>query len=121
MAIKKFDHEERDIINIGSVITQIGTKEFKNRVYKKIKTINKNINDDDLYFSQMLDGYSMAYKPKYPNTSKKDFCIYSDIFGNITVSGNLKTITGVNRFESLGDFEKMNFEIKLWSVIEGGI
>lgn len=73
-----------------------GAKEFKNIVYKKIK----NINDDDLYFSQTMDGYSIACEPKYPNTSKKDFCIYSDI------SGNIKTTTGVNRFKSLDEFEK---------------
>lgn len=79
-----------------------GAKEFKNIVYKKIK----NINDDDLYFSQTLNGYSIAYKPEYPNTSKKDFCIYSDISGNITISGNIKTTTGVNRFKSLDEFEK---------------
>lgn len=33
---------------------------------------------NDIYFSQMRDGYSATYKPEYPNGSKRDIII-SDI------------------------------------------
>ena len=39
----------------------IGAKEFRQRVINKLKSVDENIKEDDLYFSQTATGYYMDY------------------------------------------------------------
>lgn len=47
--------------------------------FKQFRTMIKSIggvwNGDDVYFSQMRDGYSASYKPNYPKYCTKDMII----------------------------------------------
>lgn len=47
--------------------------------FKQFRTMIKSIggvwNGDDVYFSQMRDGYSASYKPNYPKYYTKDMII----------------------------------------------
>lgn len=85
----------------------IGAKEFKKRVCNKLKEIDGNIQDDDLYFSQTVAGYYMEYKPKYPEKSAADFIIYQDLNGSMSVHGNLEALVPtIQKYEDIEDFEK---------------
>ena len=85
----------------------VGAKEFKDRVTKKLKEVDINIKEDDLYFSQMLSGYYMTYRPCYPNESVADFVIYQDLNGSISVNGNLQALLhSIEKYEDLYDLER---------------
>ena len=84
-----------------------GAKEFRNRVFESVKKVDKSISDDDLYFSQMRNGYSLAYMPCYPKTSNADFIVYQDLDGSIRLSGNLYSmIPTIRKFTDIDDFER---------------
>ena len=51
----------------------IGAKEFRKRIKAKLKSSNPEIDVEDLYFSQLCIGYTIAYKPNYPDSSAADF------------------------------------------------
>lgn len=88
-------------------IAKIGAKEFKERVIAKLKQIDANIKDDDLYFTQTKDSYHIAYMPEYPNNNNADFVVYQDLAGNISLSGNLYSlIPTIRRFTDINDFEE---------------
>ena len=88
------------------MISKIGAKEFKNRVIKKLKEINSEIEDDDLYFSQTLTGYYLEYKPKYPEGSPADFIVCQDLNGSISIHGNMDAmIPTIKHYENIVDFE----------------
>ena len=53
----------------------IGAKEFEDRVKTKLKQVDENINENDLYFYKTVTGYYMIYKPKYPERSNGDFIV----------------------------------------------
>ena len=85
----------------------IGTKEFRNRVSESVKKVDESISDDDLYFSQMRNGYSLAYMPCYPETSNADFIVYQDLDGSIRLDGNLYSmIPTIRKFKNIDDFER---------------
>ena len=85
----------------------IGAKEFKKRVGEKIVQLDRNIKEDDLYFSQTVMGYYMEYKPNYPYSSNGDFIVYQDLNGSISVYGNFNAlIPTINKYEDINDFEK---------------
>lgn len=85
----------------------IGAKEFKQRVINKLKAVDKNIKEDDLYFSQTITGYYMEYKPNYPERSNGDFVVCQDLNGSISVHGNLEALVPtINHYENIADFEK---------------
>ena len=46
-------------------------KDFQN----KIKEINNVWNGEHVFFTQMRDGYSASYKPKYPESCNDDMII----------------------------------------------
>lgn len=88
-------------------ISKIGAKEFKERVTAKLKQIDTNIKNDDLYFSQTATGYYMEYKPEYPNRSNADFIVYQDLNGSISVHGNMTALVPtIEKYEDINDFEK---------------
>lgn len=88
-------------------IAKIGAKEFKERVIAKLKQIDANIKNDDLYFSQTVTGYYMEYKPEYPNRSNADFIVYQDLNGSISVHGNMTALVStIEKYEDINDFEK---------------
>lgn len=85
----------------------IGAKEFKQRVADKLKDVDKNIKNEDLYFYQTATDYCMEYKPNYPEKSNGDFVVYQDMNGSISIYGNLNApIPTINRYENITDFEK---------------
>lgn len=85
----------------------IGAKEFKKRVHSKLKEVDENICDDDLYFSQTVTGYYMEYKPMYPERSNGDFIVAQDLNGSISVHGNMDALVPtIRKFEDIEDFEK---------------
>ncbi len=84
----------------------IGAKDFKRRVKAKLMQVDKNIKDDDLYFSQTVRGYYMEYKPNYPQKSNGDFIVYQDLNGSISVYGNMDAIVPtIEKYEDIDDFE----------------
>lgn len=84
----------------------IKSKEFKQRVTKRLKEIDGKIKDNDLYFSRLINGYCISYQPNYPNGSQKDFIIYLNCEGCISVYGKfLSDNTGVRNFKNIDDFE----------------
>lgn len=84
----------------------ISEKEFKRRVKTKLMQVNKNINEDDLYFSCTLRGYYITYMPNYPETSAADFIIYQDLNGSISLDGNLNSLVPtIAKYEDIIDFE----------------
>lgn len=84
----------------------IGSKDFKQRVTDKLKEVDRNINNEDLYFSQTTTGYYMDYKPNYPEKSNCDFVVYQNINGLIFIYGNLNAnIPTIIRYENIEDFE----------------
>ena len=84
----------------------IGAKDFKRRVKAKLMQVDKNIKDDDLYFSQTVRGYYMEYKPNYPQKSNGDFIVYQDLNGSISVYGNMDAIVlTIEKYEDIDDFE----------------
>lgn len=84
----------------------IGAKEFKQRVINKLKTVDGNIKEDDLYFSQTATGYYMEYKSNYPERSNGDFVVCQDLNGSISVHGNLDALVPtINHYENITDFE----------------
>jgi hypothetical protein len=88
------------------MVSKIGAKEFKNRVKTKLTESNKDINPDDLYFSQTASGYYIEYKPKYPNRSDADFIVYQDLAGSISVHGNMNALVPtIQHYENIYDFE----------------
>ena len=88
-------------------ISKIGAKEFKERVTAKLKQVDANIKDDDLYFSQTVTGSYMEYKPEYPNRSTAGFIVYQDLNGSISVHGNMTALVPtIEKYEDINDFEK---------------
>ena len=88
-------------------ISKIGAKEFKERVIAKLKQIDANIKDDDLYFNQTTRSYYIDYKPKYPNNSDADFMVGQDLEGYISIHGNLySSVPTIRRFVDINDFEE---------------
>lgn len=49
-------------------------------------------NENDIYFSQMKDGYSAAYKPLYPNGCNKDIIINTINNSGAYLRGNYEVI-----------------------------
>lgn len=85
----------------------IGAKEFEDRVKTKLKQVDENINENDLYFYKTVTGYCMIYKPKYPERSNGDFIVYQDLNGSISVHGNMDAIVPtIDAYEDIEDFEK---------------
>lgn len=85
----------------------IGAKVFRNRVSARIKVINKNIKDDDLYFNQTQSGYSLAYFPNYPENNKADFIVFQNLDGTVEMSRNLYTLNPtIRKFKDIYDFER---------------
>ena len=85
----------------------IGAKEFKQRVTNKLKSVDENIQEDDLYFSQTATGYYMEYKPNYPEKSNEYFIVYQDLNGSISVHGNMDAVVPtINYYEDIADFEE---------------
>lgn len=105
------------------MVSKIGAKEFKNRVKTKLMQIDGNIKEDDLYFSQTLTGYCMAYEPEYPNRSNADFIVYQDLNGSISVHGNMSALVPtIEHYENIDDFEQktlINRCIKCHGKVEG--
>lgn len=66
----------------------IKAKEFRKRVAAKLKSINNQIQEENLYFSCMSGEFYLEYRPKYPEKSNRDFLIHQDLNGSITVDGN---------------------------------
>lgn len=66
--------------------------------FKKFKNDIKNIggvwNTDDVYFSQMRDGYSASYQPKYPDGCTEDMIIQT--------------------LENSGAYNRGNYELTIW-------
>lgn len=84
----------------------IGAKEFSQRVKSKLVQLNKDIKDDDLYFSQTERGYYMEYKPNYLEESNADIIIYQDLNGSISLYGNRGAVVPVTKiYENINDFE----------------
>ena len=84
----------------------IGAKVFRNRVSARIKAIDKNIKDDDLYFTQTQNGYSLAYLPDYPENNKVDFVVFQNLDGTIEMNRNLYAlIPTIRKFKDIYDFE----------------
>lgn len=84
----------------------IGAKEFRKRIKAKLKSSNPEIDVEDLYFSQLCIGYTIAYKPNYPDSSAADFIISQDLCGMINLYGNLQALVPtVRRFKNIEDFE----------------
>lgn len=99
------DFKEENIV--ADFKNVIGAKEFKQRVKGKLMQINRDIKEDDLYFSQTASGYYVEYKPNYPERSNGDFIIYQDLNGSISVYGNLEALVPtINKYEDIEDFEK---------------
>ncbi len=68
--------------------------------------LNKDIKDDDLYFSQTERGYYMEYKPNYLEESNADIIIYQDLNGSISLYGNRGAVVPVTKiYENINDFE----------------
>ena len=89
-----------------TMVSKIGAKEFKSRVKTKLIESNKDINPDDLYFSQTTSGYYIEYKPEYPNRSNADFIIYQDLAGSISVHGNMNALVPTfHHYDNIDDFE----------------
>lgn len=86
-------------------------KEFKKRVTEKLLNINNEIKEEDLYFDQSADLYTIEYKPDYPNKSNGDFMICQQIFnekGKVSVYGNYSALIfpTIRHFKNLDDFEE---------------
>ena len=84
-------------------------KEFKKRVTEKLLNINNEIKEEDLYFDQSADLYTIEYKPNYPNKNNGDFMVSQKIFNDeISIYGNYSTLTvpTIRRFKNLYDFEE---------------
>lgn len=92
------------------MVSRIGATEFKQRVTNKLKTINGNITENDLYFSQTCRGYYIEYRPNYPYESPGDFVVYQDLNGSISVHGNLGALVPtIDCYEDIDEFEiKLN-------------
>lgn len=64
--------------------------------FKSFKQIIASLFDlqdyQDIYFSQMCDGYSAAYKPKYPESSSHDIIINTIDKSGAYLRGNYETI-----------------------------
>lgn len=87
-------------------MTRIGAEEFKQRVTNKLKEIDRNIKDDDLYFQQNESGYYLEYCPKYPWSSPDYFFVYQDLAGSISVHGNMEAIVPtIKHYNDIDDFE----------------
>lgn len=85
----------------------IGAKEFRQRVINKLKSVDENIKEDDLYFSQTATGYYMDYRPNYPEKTNGDFIVRQDLNGLISVYGNMDAlIPTINHYEDIEDFEE---------------
>lgn len=85
----------------------IGAKEFRQRVANKLKSVDENIKEDDLYFSQTATGYSIDYRPNYPEKTNGDFIVCQDLNGSISVYGNMDAfIPTISHYEDIEDFEK---------------
>ena len=65
-------------------------KQFKS----DIKKIGKMWNTDNVYYSQMRDGYSVSYKPKYPESCINDMIIQT--------------------LEGTGSANRGNYELIIW-------
>lgn len=65
-------------------------KEFQN----DIKSIGNVWSGNSVYFSQMKDGYSAAYKPKYPDGCTEDMIIQT--------------------LENSGAYNRGNYELTIW-------
>lgn len=84
----------------------IGSKEFEQRVTNKLLATNKDIKAEHLYFSQTRDNYCAMYRPDYPENNNADFYVYQDVFGKISVHGNLYSlIPTIRHFNDIEDFE----------------
>lgn len=88
-------------------MTGFGEKEFRERATVKLLQIDKNIKKDDLYFGSFASGYSLGYRPCYPETSNADFDVWCDIInGTIKVYGNLRSLVPtIREYKSIDDFE----------------
>lgn len=85
----------------------IGAKEFRQRVTNKLKSVDENIKEYDLYFSQTVTGYYMEYKPNYPERTNGDFIVCQDLNGSISVHGNMDALVPtINHYEDIADFEE---------------
>lgn len=65
-------------------------KQFQNN----IKNIGNVWNGNDVYFTQMIDGYSATYKPNYPECCIKDMIIQT--------------------LEGTGAANRGNYELTIW-------
>ena len=84
-------------------------KEFKKRVTVKLLNINNEIKEEDLYFDQSADLYTIEYKPNFPDKSNGDFMICQKILNEeISVYGNYSAliIPTIRHFKNLDDFEE---------------
>lgn len=64
-------------------------KEYANYMEK---VTDPNIEKDDLFFSATSSGYSLAYKPYFPEKSSADFEVYGSFDGGIHLHGNFQSL-----------------------------
>lgn len=83
-------------------------KQFQNN----IKSIGNVWNGNDVYFSQMKDGYSATYKPNYPDGCTKDMIIQTLEGTGAANRGNYELTIwkdgkfGVEYFDSFNEIEQ---------------
>lgn len=84
-------------------------EKFKNDILSLPGGWNKEIN---IYFSQTRDGYTAAYKPEYPQTSKNDIIINTIDESGAYLRGNYELIMFVDKkimalyFQDLSELKK---------------
>lgn len=85
----------------------IGAKEFKARVFAKLKQVNPEIKDEDLYFSQTQSGYYVEYKPNYPESSPADFIVFKHLLVDaMSVHGNYGALVPtIKNYENIDEWE----------------
>lgn len=103
----KQEFQELEGMIMSKLKNIIGAKEFKQRVTDKLKDVDKNIKNEDLYFSQTATSYYIEYRPNYPEESNGDFIVCQDLNGSISIHGNLDALVPtINHYENITDFEK---------------
>jgi len=87
----------------------IGAKEFKTRVITKLKQLNPDIKEKDLYFSQTEMGYYIEYKPHYPESSPADFIVFKHLLVDaMSVHGNMNAVVPtIQHYEDINAFERI--------------
>ena len=87
-------------------------KEFQRQTIKTLREFDNDITEADLYFAQTLTGYSVAYKPNYPDTSAADFSLHQNLDGTLTLYGNGDALVPtIQEYASFEDFEQKNMEL----------